>query len=120
MSSGFRTLRFPTHGAWRFSTVCSGRRGSTATLVTDANDDPTKQIADIEDLISRGVDLLLIAPATEEALNPVVGRATKQGIPVVMVDRKVTSRENYITFVTASDTAVGRIEAQWLCEYLKG
>jgi ribose transport system substrate-binding protein len=35
----------------------------------------------------------------------------KQGIPVVMVDRKVTSRENYITFVTASDTAVGRIEA---------
>ncbi len=89
-------------------------------FITDANDDPTKQIADIEDLISRGVDLLLIAPATEEALNPVVGRAMKQGIPVVMVDRKVTSRENYITFVTASDTAVGRIEAQWLCEYLKG
>jgi ribose transport system substrate-binding protein len=89
-------------------------------FITDANDDPTKQIADIEDLTSRGVDLLLIAPATEEALNPVVGRAMKQGIPVVMVDRKVTSRENYITFVTASDTAVGRIEAQWLCEYLKG
>jgi ribose transport system substrate-binding protein len=89
-------------------------------LITDANDDPTKQIADIEDLASRGVDLLLIAPATEEALNPAVGRAMKQGIPIVMVDRKVTSRENYITFVTASDTAVGRIEAQWLCEHLKG
>jgi ribose transport system substrate-binding protein len=89
-------------------------------LVTDANDDPTKQIADIEDLASRGVDLLLIASATEEALNPAVGRAMKQGIPVVMVDRKVTSRDNYITFVTASDTAVGRIEAQWLCEHLKG
>jgi ribose transport system substrate-binding protein len=89
-------------------------------LVTDANDDPTKQIADIEDLVSRGVDLLLIASATEEALNPAVGRATKQGIPVVMVDRRVTSRDNYITFVTASDTAVGRIEAQWLCEHLKG
>ena len=50
-------------------------------FITDANDDPTKQIADIEDLISRGVDLLLIAPATEEALNPVVGRAMKQESP---------------------------------------
>ncbi|MCX5515430.1 sugar ABC transporter substrate-binding protein [Kaistia algarum] len=89
-------------------------------IVTDANDDPAKQIADIQDLISQGVDLLLIAPATEDALDQVVGRAMKQGIPVVMVDRKVTSPENYITFVTASDSAVGRIEAQWLAEYLHG
>ena len=89
-------------------------------IVTDANDDPAKQIADIQDLISQGVDLLLIAPATEDALDQVVGRAMKQGIPVVMVDRKVTSPENYITFVTASDSAVGRIEAQWLAEFLHG
>lgn len=89
-------------------------------LVTDANDDPAKQISDIQDLISQGVDLLLIAPATEEALDSVVGRAMKEGIPVVMVDRKVSSPENYITFVTASDTAVGRVEAQWLAEYLGG
>ena len=71
-------------------------------IVTDANDDPAKQINDIQDLISQGVDLLLIAPATEDALNSVVGRATRQGIPVVLVDRKVTDPENYITFVTAS------------------
>ena len=89
-------------------------------LVTDANDDPAKQINDIQDLISQGVDLLLIAPATEEALDSVVGRATRQGIPVVLVDRKVTTPENYITFITASDAAVGRIEATWLAEYLKG
>ncbi len=89
-------------------------------IVTDANDDPSKQINDIQDLISQGVDLLLIAPATEDALNSVVGRATRQGIPVVLVDRKVTDPENYITFVTASDTAVGRIEAQWLAEFLGG
>lgn len=89
-------------------------------LVTDANDDPSKQIADIQDLISQGVDLLLIASATEEALDSVVGRATRQGIPVVMVDRKVSTRDNYITFVTASDTVVGRMEAQWMAEYLNG
>ena len=89
-------------------------------LVTDANDDPSKQIADIQDLVSQGVDLLLIAPATEEALDSVVGRAFEQGIPVVMVDRKVTTPSNYITFITAADAAIGRLEAQWLCETLGG
>jgi ribose transport system substrate-binding protein len=89
-------------------------------IITDANDDPTKQISDIEDLMNQGVDLLLIAAATEDALDPVVGRATKEGIPVVMVDRRVKTTENYITFITASDTALGRLEAQWLCEKLGG
>ncbi|QND66245.1 substrate-binding domain-containing protein [Mesorhizobium loti] len=89
-------------------------------LVTDANDDPSKQIADIQDLISQGVDILLIAASTEDALDPVVGRATEQGIPVVMVDRKVKTPANYITYVTASDWALGRLEAQWLCETLGG
>lgn len=89
-------------------------------IITDANDDPTKQIADIEDLINQGVDLLLVAPATEDALDPVIARAKKQGIPIVMVDRRVKTEDNYITFITASDTALGRIEAQWMCETLKG
>lgn len=89
-------------------------------LVTDANDDPSKQIADIQDLISQGVDILLIAASTEDALDSVVGRAMEQGIPVVMVDRKVKTVSNYITYVTASDWALGRLEAQWLCETLGG
>ena len=46
-------------------------------IITDANDDPTKQIADIQDLVQRNVDVLLVSPATAEALDPVVGRATR-------------------------------------------
>ena len=52
--------------------------------------------------------------------DPAVRRAKRQGIPVVLVDRQVTSDENYITFVTASDQALGRISAQWLAEKLGG
>ncbi|MDG4879097.1 substrate-binding domain-containing protein [Mesorhizobium sp. WSM4935] len=89
-------------------------------LATDANDDPSKQIADIQDLISQGVDVLLIAAATEDALDSVVGRAMEQGIPVIMVDRKVKTASNYITYITASDWALGRLEALWLCETLGG
>lgn len=87
-------------------------------IITDANDDPSKQAADIQDLVAQGVDILLISPATAEALDPVVRRVARRGTPVVLVDRAVTSDEHYISFVTASDQALGRISAQWLAETL--
>ena len=88
-------------------------------IVTDANDNPTKQIADIQDLIQRGVDLLIVSAATADALDPVVTRAMEQGIPVVMVDRRVRS-DNFVSFVTASNSVSGRIMAQWLAEEIGG
>ena len=87
-------------------------------IITDASDDPSTQAADIQDLIAQGVDILLVSPVTAEALDPVIRRATRQGVPVVLVDRAVTDPENFITFVTASDQALGRISAQWLAEKL--
>lgn len=89
-------------------------------IITDANDDPTKQISDIQDLLNQDIDILVVSPATEDALDPIVGRAAKSGIPVVLVDRKVKTPANYVSFVTASDTALGRISAQWLTEKLGG
>jgi ribose transport system substrate-binding protein len=88
-------------------------------LITDAGHDDAKQIADIQDLVSRGVDLLIVSANTEKALDPAVSRAMKQGIPVVMVDRR-TASDNFVTFVTASDQLEGRLWAQWIVEKLHG
>jgi ribose transport system substrate-binding protein len=88
-------------------------------IITDANDDPAKQVADVQDLISRGVDLLIVSAATAEALDAIVTRAYEEGIPVVLVDRRVTS-ENFTTFITASDWVYGRMSAQWMVEKLGG
>src|SRR5258708_13871228 len=54
-------------------------------IVTDDNNDPTKQISDIQELIIQRVDLLLIASSTEVALHSVVVRALISVIQVVMV-----------------------------------
>lgn len=88
-------------------------------LITDAGHDDAKQIADIQDLVSRGVDLLIVSANTEKALDPAVARVMKQGIPVVMVDRR-TASDNFVTFVTASDQLEGRLWAQWIAEKLGG
>jgi ribose transport system substrate-binding protein len=86
-------------------------------IITDANDDPAKQAADIQDLIERDVDLLIVSPATAQALDPAVTRAMDRGIPVVLVDRRVTS-DNFVSFVTATDWALARFMAQWIAETL--
>jgi ribose transport system substrate-binding protein len=88
-------------------------------IVTDANDDANKQVADIQDLLQRKPDLLLVRPATAQALDPAVTRAMKSGVPVVLSDRSITS-DNYLSLVNADDWSLGRNMAQWIAETLKG
>jgi ribose transport system substrate-binding protein len=89
-------------------------------IVTDANGDPAKQVSDIQDLLNQNIDLLLVNPATADALDPIVGRATRSGIPVVTAARRVQTDDNFVSFVTASDTALARMSATWLAEHLGG
>lgn len=68
-------------------------------LITDANDSPAKQVSDMEDLLTRGVDGLIIGAANLYVANPILDECEREGIPVVIVDRKVAS-EKYDTFVS--------------------
>jgi ribose transport system substrate-binding protein len=65
--------------------------------VTDGEDNPSKQISDVQSLISRGINLLVIDPATL-AVSPAVQQACQRGIATVVYDRFVTDK----TPVTAS------------------
>jgi len=89
-------------------------------IVTDANGDPTKQISDIQDLLEQDIDLLLVNPVTADALDPILGRTMRRGVPVVTVARRVETDENFVSFVTASDTALARMSATWMAETLQG
>ena len=68
-------------------------------LITDANDSPAKQVSDMEDLLTKRVDGLIIGAANLYVANPILDECEKEGIPVVIVDRKVSS-EKYDTFVS--------------------
>ncbi|MEO0427856.1 MAG: substrate-binding domain-containing protein [Pseudomonadota bacterium] len=92
----------------------------TRFIVTDANGDPTKQISDIQDLMEQDIDLLLVNPATADALDPILGRAMRRGVPVVTVARRVETEDNFVSFVTASGTALARMSATWMAETLGG
>src|SRR5271169_3827631 len=84
---------------------------------TNANDDPTKQVADVEDLITKGVDLLIVSASSSEALTPVVEKAMDKGIPVVMVDRNISS-DKYVTYFEGNSKNMAKLQADWLVQQI--
>jgi ABC-type sugar transport system substrate-binding protein len=81
-----------SNNPWRLAETASmkseaAKQGVQLT-VTDANNDQSKQIADIKGLIAQKPDALFIAPITEQLAN-VVKDAAAANIPVFLLDRDV-------------------------------
>jgi galactofuranose transport system substrate-binding protein len=70
-------------------------------IVTNANAELPKQIADIQDMLNQGAQFLIVAPVNSEGLDPALEAAKQAGVPVLTIDRKVTntSCEDYIAFL---------------------
>lgn len=59
----------------------------------DAEENQAKQNQDIEDMIVKGVDAIVVAPVTTEGIVPAIKQANEKNIPVFTVDRYVDSDE---------------------------
>ncbi len=76
-------------------------------ISADAQASPTKQLADVESLISKGADVLIILAMDSEAILPAVKKANDEGIPVIAYDREIESPNAlYLTF---DNVGVGRM-----------
>jgi ribose transport system substrate-binding protein len=79
------------------------------TIISDANDSPTKQVRDIEDLVVRQCDIILISTYFAEAIAPAVRTANEAGIPIVVLSSSLkgdvdwTSHLSTDTMGTATD-----------------
>src|SRR5579863_5659524 len=79
-------------------------------ISADAQASPTKQLTDVEDLISKGANVLIILAMDSEAILPAVKKANDEGIPVIAYDREIESPSAlYLTF---DNVGVGRMMAE--------
>jgi ribose transport system substrate-binding protein len=115
-------------GAWRLAETNSlrdearRRRNQYDLVVTDAQDSTAKQVGDIEDLVARRADALLVAPREYDGLEPAFEAAARARIPVVLVDRQAAGQpgRDYATFLGSDFVAQGRRAAAWLVARLDG
>ena len=87
--------------------------------IRTAKDNNRNQIADIKYFIDKKVDLLIVAPNEAAAITPVVEKAYRQGIPVVVIDRKSLS-DKYTAFVGADNYEIGKDVGQYILNRLHG
>src|SRR5476651_1342199 len=74
-------------------------------VVLDSQNNPAKELANVQDLTVRGVKLLLINPSDSDAVGNAVMLANQAKIPVITLDRKAS--KGVVVSHIASDNRVG-------------
>lgn len=87
-------------------------------ISTNANGDAAKQLADIEDLIQKGVDAIIVNPQDVDAIVPAIEKANQKNIPVITLDRGASSG-NLLSFLETDNVEMGRKAADYIAEKLK-
>jgi ribose transport system substrate-binding protein len=88
-------------------------------IVVDAQDDTAKQISDVEDLIQKQVDVLLVNPTDSAAIVTAVEAANQANIPVITVDRASEGGE-VVSHIASDNIAGGKMAGEFILEKLGG
>ena len=86
-------------------------------VTSDAQQDNSKQIAQIETFIRQKPAVLIVAPNERAALTAVMGKAMEAGIPVICLERDIVE-PNYTTYIRMDNRAIGRMAGQFIVDQL--
>ena len=79
-------------------------------IMADAQASAEKQISDVENLIARGANALIVLAWDADAVLPAVAKAEAEGIPVVGYDRLIEKAS--VFYLTFDNKEVGRMQAR--------
>ncbi|MDL2078344.1 ABC transporter substrate-binding protein [Streptomyces sp. GXMU-J15] len=91
-------------------------------LTANAQSQFSKQISDVQDLLSKGADLLVIAPLNSDGWDPVLQAAAAKKVPIVTIDRKInaTACKDYVSFIASDFVEQGKRAADQMIEATGG
>lgn len=87
-------------------------------VTADAQDDPSKQLSDIEDMLQQDIDVLLVNPTDSDAVVAAVELANGEEIPVVTVDRSSEGGE-VVAHVASDNISGGEMAGEFIGEKLE-
>ncbi len=87
-------------------------------VIKDAGNESLNQRDQLEEFVQDKVDLIMISPKEAVPLTAPVEKAMAAGIPVIVIDRPITS-DNYTCFIGADNKKIGKALGEWLKGKLK-
>lgn len=86
-------------------------------VVLDSQNDPAKELANVEDLTVRGAKVLLINPTDSEAVGNAVAIANRNHIPVITLDRGA-SKGKVVSHIASDNIAGGKMAGDFIAQKL--
>jgi ribose transport system substrate-binding protein len=113
------TLNNPFFVSLKDGAMKQAKASGVKLIVTDSQDNPATEAKNIEDLITKKVDALLINPTDSSAIAPSVFKANKAGIPVFTVDRSANSGK-VVAHIASDNVAGGVLAGEFLAKIIGG
>jgi ribose transport system substrate-binding protein len=108
------TLDAPYFAAQMESAKAEIERLGAKCITTNAQGNMTKQISDVEDLLAQHIDLLLLNPLDPKGLVAVTKQATKDKVPIIIIDSSIDPSADYVTTVQSNNSENGYAVGEWL------
>ncbi len=86
-------------------------------IVLDSQDDPAKELSNVEDLLIQGVDIILINPTDSDAVGNTIKLANGKNIPVITLDRGANNGD-VATHIASDNIAGGVLAGEFIVEQL--
>ncbi len=84
-------------------------------VVLDSQNDPAKELSNVEDVTVRGAKVLLINPTDSEAVGTAVAVANKKNIPVITLDRGA-NKGDVVSHIASDNVAGGKMAGDFIAE----
>jgi ribose transport system substrate-binding protein len=86
-------------------------------VVLDSQNDPAKEIANVEDLLSRGVAVILINPTDSDAVGNAIRIANRAKVPVITLDRGANAGQ-VVSHIASDNVAGGKMAGNYIVQRL--
>ncbi|MCJ8340846.1 MAG: substrate-binding domain-containing protein [Pseudomonadales bacterium] len=96
-----------------------GKKDGDVEFFVVAASSGTKQVGDVEDLMIKGIDALVILPHNPATLQKVIEEAYAEGIYTVVVDRELATPAQDV-FIAGDNAGLGRVGGEWLAKEMQG
>lgn len=84
-------------------------------VVLDSQNNPVKELANVEDITVRGAKVLLINPTDSEAVGNAVAMANQKNIPVITLDRGA-NKGKVVSHIASDNVAGGKMAGDFIAE----
>ncbi|MGY0692392.1 ribose ABC transporter substrate-binding protein RbsB [Virgibacillus sp. FSP13] len=112
------TLNNPFFVTLRDGAEAAAKEKGYEVITSDAQDDPSTQLSDIEDLLQQDIDVLLVNPVDSDAIVSAVELANDADIPVITVDRSSEGGE-VVTHIASDNVEGGQMAGEFIAEQLE-